>query len=329
MNSRTCWILTEGHAGMEAQCRGLADALGIVPALKRVRVRLPWDWLPNRMWLWPLAAPTRDSDRLAPPWPDLIISCGNVSAPLAAAIRAESGGRTRAVHIQDPKMDLARFDLVIAPRHDGLAGANVMSSKAALHPVTPEKLAAGGQRWAAALAHLPRPLVAVLIGGSNGRHRLTPAVAARLADDLVRLARDSGGALAVTPSRRTGAGALRIIGERLAGLSADIWDGAGDNPYFGILGLADAVVVTGDSVNMVSEACATGKPVHVFDLDGGSAKFDRFHGALRARGITRRFEGRLESWRYDPPDDMARAVAAVRRRLGQSDAEPGKAGGGD
>ena len=80
-----------------------------------------------------------------------------------------------------------------------------------------------------------------------------------------------------------------------------------------MLGLADAIVVTGDSVNMVSEACATGKPVHVFQLDGKSRKFARFHASLESKGFTRPFAGRIESWRYAPCDDMSRCVEAVRR----------------
>jgi uncharacterized protein len=316
MVSRTCWILTEGHAGMEAQCRGLAEALGLAPTVKRVRVRLPWDALPNRLWFRPLAALTADSDKLAPPWPDLVISCGNVSAPLAAAIRRESGGRARAVHIQDPKMDHRQFDLVIAPRHDGLTGGNVLSSAAAIHPVTPDKLAEGARRWAPALAHLPRPMVAVLIGGSNGRHRLTPAIATRLADDLAWLARQTGGSLAVTPSRRTGADNESVIRERLKEVPAFIWDGRGDNPYFGLLGLADAIVVTEDSVSMTSEAIATGKPVYVAAVGGESRRLRRFHRMLMDDGITRPFDGDFAPWTYTPPDDTARAAAEIRRRFG-------------
>jgi len=189
---------------MEAQCRGLADALGLTPVIKRVRIRWLWDILPNRLWFAPLQALAADSDRLDPPWPDLVISCGSVSAPLAAAIRQASGGRTRAVHIQDPRMDPSRFDLIIAPRHDRLSGDNVLASKAAIHPVTPQKLAEGARQWRPVLSKLPQPMIAVLIGGSNGRHRLTPDVVRRLADDLAALARRTGGSLAVTPSRSSG-----------------------------------------------------------------------------------------------------------------------------
>jgi mitochondrial fission protein ELM1 len=103
-----------------------------------------------------------------------------------------------------------------------------------------------------------------------------------------------------------------LLRDSLKGLPAVVWDGCGDNPYFAFLALADAFLVTADSVSMISEAAATGKPVHILDLQGGNAKFARFHAAMRAAGITRPFAGRLESWWYPIPDDTAHAGAAVR-----------------
>ena len=94
-----------------------------------------------------------------------------------------------------------------------------------------------------------------------------------------------------------------------------IWDGSGDNPYMGYLALADVLVVTADSVNMVSEAAATGKPVFVVDLKGGSRKFRLFHEDMRGKGITRPFEGRLETWIYPPLQETARAAEEIRRRF--------------
>jgi mitochondrial fission protein ELM1 len=316
MGARSCWIITEGHAGMEAQCRGLADALHLTPVIKRVRIRRLWSLVPKRLWFAPLQTLAADSDRLDPPWPDLVISCGSASAPLAAAIRLASGGRTRAVHIQDPRIDPQLFDLIIAPRHDGLSGANVLQSKAAIHPVTPQKLAEGARQWRPTLSKLPQPMIAVLIGGSNGRHRLTTDVVRRLADDLAALARQTGGSLAVTPSRRTGAENEAVLRERLQGVPAFIWDGKGENPYFGLLGLADAIVVTEDSVSMTSEAVATAKPVYVAALAGESRRLRRFHRMLMDDGITRPFDGSFASWTYEPPDDTAHAAAEIRRRFG-------------
>ena len=157
--------------------------------------------------------------------------------------------------------------------------------------------------------------MAVLIGGNSKTHTLSAAAVRRLGEQLADLARREGTGLMVTPSRRTGAANVAMLRRALAGLSAEIWDGTGENPYYGFLALADSFIVTGDSVNMVSEAATTGKPVHIVDLDGGSAKFRRFHATLRAEGITRPFSGALENWTYAPLRDTQRAAEEIRRRL--------------
>ncbi|MBL8701430.1 MAG: mitochondrial fission ELM1 family protein [Alphaproteobacteria bacterium] len=318
MTPRSTWILTEGLAGTEAPCRGLAAALGVEPVLKRVRVRQPWDALPGRLWLRPLSAPTRDSDRLAPPWPDLLISSGNVAAPLAVAIKRASGGRTCIVHIQNPKLPLGRFDLVTAPRHDGIEGPNVVVTRATLHGLTRAALAAEAEIWRPRLAGLPRPLVAVLVGGSNRRFKLDTARIHALARDLRRLMAEQGCGIVLTPSRRTGPDNTAVLAGELAVPGAFVWDGKPPNPYLGLLALADFILVTQDSVSMISEAIGTGKPVYWIGLDGRSRRLQRFVDTLTADGILRKFESgtRLEPWRYEPPDDTARVAAEIRRRFG-------------
>ena len=313
---RTCWVVTDGKIGMENQCRGLAEALGLAPVLKRIVVRRPWRWLQPMLTLDALASLSPAGDRLAPSWPDLVIASGRQSVAPALALRRaarRAGHPVRLVQLQDPGVDPARFDLVIVPAHDALCGPNVLATTGALHRIDAGKLAEAGARFAARYAALPRPLVAVLVGGANRAFRFDAAAAGRLGALLRQLTEADGAGLAVTTSRRTPPAATAALRGALEGAPADIWDGDGDNPYFGLLALADAVVATGDSVNMVSEALATGRPVHVFDLPGESAKFGRFHRALRNAGLTRPFAGRLERWTYDPPDDMRRAVAAVER----------------
>lgn len=315
---RTVWIITPGEPGFESQARGLAEALEATPVFKRVRARRPWTWIPGRFWRDPFSALTADSDRFAPPWPDLVISCGRAAAPVALAIKHANGGRTRVLHIQDPRMPLAGFDLVVAPRHDGIAGDNVITTIGAVHPVTTAKLAAAAERWRNAFAKLPRPLLGVLIGGNNGRYTLDEAVTGKIADGLVHLAKQHGAGLVVTPSRRTGAANEALLRQRLADLPAIVWDGRGDNPYLGILGLADAIVVTEDSVSMTSEAIATGKPVYVARLPGRSRRQQQFHEDLMRAGYTRPFNGELATWTYLPPDDTKKAAAEFRRRFGWS-----------
>jgi uncharacterized protein len=309
------WVLHDGKIGMANQVTGLAEALGWPITQKHLAIRPPWRYLPPGLWLAPALAIDPAGARLQPPWPDIVIGCGRNSVAPARMIKRASGGRAFWVQVQDPRFARSEIDLIVAPRHDPAPGENVFRTLGAVHRVTPEKLAADAARWAPTFAALPRPLVAVLIGGDNSVYRLTEERFGALCDRLVALAK-SGVGLAITPSRRTGDTQRAMLQKRLAGLPAFIWDGSGDNPYFAMLGAADAIIATADSVSMISEAASTGKPVHIIELEGGSAKFARFHQAMREAGVTRPFNGTLETWHYAPLDDTARAAAEVRRRLG-------------
>ena len=166
------------------------------------------------------------------------------------------------------------------------------------------------------MAALPHPRIAVLLGGESQAFSFPPEAASAFGAQLAALAKESGGALLVTPSRRTRPDALASLAGAIEDVPHIVWDGTGDNPYFAFLGLADAIVVTEDSVNMVTEAAGTGKPVYVQSLPGRSARLARFHRLMRERGATRPFEGRLESWRYAPINDTEVVAATIRRALG-------------
>jgi mitochondrial fission protein ELM1 len=308
----TCWVVSDGRAGIENPCLGLAEALCLSPIVKRVKLRSPWrqttPYLPLpgiRLALDP------SSDRLDPPWPDLLISSGRQAVALSMAVGRRSP-RTVRVHIQNPGVPFNRFDLVSLPRHDGKSSANLVESVGAIHRVTAEKLSAAALEWGHLAEGRGRPLVSVMIGGSNRFCQLTPQIMTGVAEQLAALVRDQGVGMLITTSRRTGAENEAILKQALSGLPIFLWDGTGPNPYFGMLALADALIVTSDSVAMVSEAASTGKPVHVIDLPGNAPKFTRFHDAIRAEGITRPFQGRLESWTYQPLHDTARLAARVR-----------------
>jgi|SRR5215831_2136084 len=309
--SPVTWALHDGKAGMASQTLGLAEATGFSFIEKQLDIRFPWACLPPRLWLLPLAATRAKEATLSPPWPDLVIGCGRNAAMPTLAIRRASGGRTVAAQIQDPGVGHSEFDLLVVPEHDQLRGRRVVVTRSAVHRVTRARLAAERSRFPA-LAALPRPILSVLIGGTNKAYRLTLRRLGEIADAVAGVLRTQGGAALVTPSRRTGAAGIELLRCRLANLAAVVWDGSGENPYFAYLALADAFMVTADSVSMVSEAAATGKPVHILDLDGGNAKFARFHAAMRSAGVTRPFAGRIESWRYPIPDDTLRAGAALR-----------------
>lgn len=317
MEPKTCWVLTLGIPGMDNQSLGVAEALGMKVVQKFIQPLAPWKHLPPQLWLAPLRLLGSRSDPIAPPWPDVLIGTGRLTAAVAAAIRKASGGKTFTVKIQDPKMAHDAFDLIVTPRHDRCEGANVLHTYGGLHTLTRDRLAAAADRFAPMLAHLPRPLVAVLMGGSNKCYTINASVAHALADKLVCLARHTGAGIALTPSRRTGAEVESVLRERLAEVPSLMWDGQGDNPYLGFLALADYIVVTADSVNMVSEACFTGKPVYVVGLEGGSAKFRRFHEAMDKAGMTRPFTGELQQWTYPPLHETEMVASEIIRRMNQ------------
>ena len=321
MAAETCWALSDGKAGNENSCLGLAEAVGLSTIVKRVRPRAPWSYLPPQLWFAPFSAPGPGSDPLAPPWPDLLIAAGRQSVALSIAIKRASDGRCFTVQLLDPRVDPANFDLVVAPKHDRLEGANVIVTRGALNRITPERLADAAREFEVTVGALPSPRVAVLIGGASKHHRMSAAETAAIGERLASFARASGAGLMVTTSRRTGADNTAVLQAKLGDVGALIWDGAGANPYFGYLAHAEAIIVTSDSVAMTSEACATGKPVFVIELPGGSAKLERFHHALAEAGCTRPFAdavaaGGLESWRYTALGETASVAGEVRRRLG-------------
>jgi mitochondrial fission protein ELM1 len=314
------WAVSDGRAGIEAQVVGLADAVArLRPAritIKRIAWkapfgRLPWGLIPPRLALAPESG-------IAAPWPDIWIAAGRATLPLSTRIRRWSRGRTFVVQTQDPRTSLKPFDLVIPPVHDELAGPNVLPILGAPNRMTPERLASELARFRARIEPLPAPRVALIVGGASKAFDLPPARAAQMADEIANAMAPAGGSLLVSFTRRTPEPARRILTERLSALPGWIWDETGENPYAAFLAAADAVLVTEDSTNLATDAAATGKPVHVLAMAGSSPKFTRFHADLEARGIARRFDGRLESWAYMPLDETDRAAREILRRLSTS-----------
>lgn len=301
---KSCWVVTDiGKIGTENQCIGLAEALGFIPEIKRIKPRSIWRLLPAAYWFNPLEGLSSAYDRLAPPWPDVIIAAGRASVAPTAKIRQLTQGKTKVIQLQNPLVDPGLFDAVIAPQHDNLTGKNVIVTEGALHRVTHERLSQEAHKFTSLVTSLPRPLVAVLIGGSNRCYKVKPEHMQKMGERLKALCKQEGFGLAVTISRRTEPENKDALVESLKDAPAVIWTGEGENPYFGFLGLADYIVVTCDSVSMTSEACFTGKPVYSYFFEGGSAKFKRFHAYFQEKGYTKPFEDNISSWSYAPLND--------------------------
>jgi mitochondrial fission protein ELM1 len=310
------WIITDGKAGMDVQARGVADALGLAYEQKIVapkglyRITAPWG---------PVARAERFGEpgsRFAPPWPVIAIATGRASIPYVRALKRKAGAATFTVVLQDPKTGPGTADLIWVPAHDLRRGSNVITTPTSPHSFSAARLADLRRHVPPAIAALPAPRIAVILGGKNAVYKYTEADDARFAAALGSLA-SLGASFLITPSRRTHQRLVSAVEAATRSAPRILWDGSSDNPYPQFLAHADALVVTADSVNMTGEACATGKPVYVFEPSAGSAKFRRFHETLRSLGATRPLPERvtaLPSWDYTPLDSARIIAGEIERR---------------
>ncbi len=293
------WALTGHKLGDKGQVLALAEALGWPFEVKSFAYRRT-ELITNL-----LCGPTlagivaARSSALGPPWPDLIITAGRRNEPVARWIQARAAEegragdqRVRIVHLGRPWAPLDRFDLIVTtPQYKLPQRPNILHNETPLFRINRQRLEQEGARWRDRLAQLPRPLVALFIGGSSGAYVFDKAAAQRLAAQAQDLVGGLGGSLLVSTSARTPAATPEILA---AGLTCPHslyrWTAeAEDNPYFAYLALADQLIVTGDSMSMLTEACFTGKPVHIFDL-GEGADAMRVGGGGRLRLLPRRWD---------------------------------------
>ena len=306
--SLQCWVITEGMAGTENQCLGVAEALGVEPAVKRVKLRGIWKLFSPYIGF--ECAGTFDP-KLEGPWPDLLLASGRKSIAASRYIKKMSGGKTFTVQIQDPRISPKHFNLVAVPEHDPTRGENVVVTHAAPNRVTDMKLTRARNDFSPLFAMMPSPHIAVMIGGNSKAHTMSEHGMEKLGAQLSQLP----GSLMITASRRTSdeqkAAFLRGLGDR----PHFFWDGTGENPYFGMLAWANVILVTADSVSMLGDAATTGKPVYMIPMDGGTVRFDKFHQHLKDYGAVRPFMGHLENWSYEPLRDSAIIAAEILRRM--------------
>ncbi len=267
------WVLMGHKAGDNSQVLALAEGLGVPFEIKRF-VYNRFEPLAHALIGATLAGIDRArSSDLAAPWPDLVLTAGRRNEPVARWIKKAAGYHpVHVVHVGRPWSNLDHFDLVVTtPQYRLPERPNVLHNQTPLHRVTPQRLVDDADAWAPRLAHLPQPFVAVVIGGSSGPYSFDHRAAQRLAEQASALARRLGGSLLVTTSARTPAATIDTF-ERTVSVPAYLYrwaKDATDNPYFGFLGLAHSIIVTGDSMSMLAEACAAEKPVYIFDLGEG------------------------------------------------------------
>ncbi|MCX2982427.1 nucleoside-diphosphate sugar epimerase [Halieaceae bacterium IMCC14734] len=311
MDEPLIWVLLGRKAGDNTQVLALADALGLSYERKQISAR-SWELLPHLLLGATLAGiDQRQSSSLVAPWPDLVISAGRRNEPVARWIQQQSGGHAKLVHLGRPWSALARWDLIVTTGQYFLPRAdNILHNQLPLLRLQSEQLAAAGEQWLPILKNLPRPWLALMVGGNSGRFVLTSDKAARLGRQANLLAEQAGGSLLITDSPRTPAASFEALENQLTVPVHCFRFGRTDsaNPYLGYLALADEFVITGESMSMLAEAASCGKPLHIFDMEDAGSWWRHGH-QFRFKPLSHRLAMR---W---GPQRMRRDIGKIQQLL--------------
>ena len=334
------WVVSDGTAGMRLQAVALADALrraqaswdfeeysvsphGTVRMLPRLAA-----WMPGL----PLYAATTGQLQRRPHtghFPDILITCGRRMAGLALALRRRAhaaGTPTQIVHIQDPRVAPRLFDALVVPRHDPARGPNVLVTTGSLNRLTLGSIQRAmmdmPSRW---LGTTRRTAVAVLLGGDNRRYRVTAEMATAMATRLASFAAANAAQLIPVASRRTPDGLIDSITAALPADQVMLPQDDEPNIYPGVLGLAQATIITADSVNMASEAAISGKPVMIApwraatpdNPSGEAGRIRAFHDAMFAAGHTVPLGQTIPSGPFERLDEMDELATRLLALLGR------------
>lgn len=303
------WLIVGDRLGDNAQTENLMAGLGLPYERRYVKVVDPWvkgkpKVIPSLHHL-DLDA----SDELAAPWPDMVVTVGRRMSMVARWIREQSGGQTRIVLVGKPSGATDPYSLIITSSEVQMPPAsNLLKISLPLLRVDQERVRQAAEDWRARFASLPRPLVAILVGGPTNPFVFNRGVNRR----LLRIARqvvERGGTPYFTTSPRTPPEATAALQRDLpAGAQFFEWQrGAPDNPYHALLGLADEFVVTGESISMLVEVAKLGRPLAIFPLPFGPlGKLDQYRR-------------RAARWLYAPPAGSGLdAVRGALRSVGQA-----------
>lgn len=312
------WVLADDRAGNVNQALGVAEALDIPFEVKQINytksARLP-NIIRGASLMGIDLAKTSELDS---PWPDIVIAAGRKTAPVARYIKKISGGKTKLVQLMWPGFPHGDFDLIATPKHDDIApGGRVINTIGAPNRITQKILDSKREKWLKEFAHMPSPRIAVLIGGTTKKGKFTEEHAHDLVDKINLFMQEKGGSLLITNSRRTGEKPTEVIKHGIkCKFHFHDFHSSNENPYFGYLAISDAIIVSGDSISMCSEACSTGKPVYIYAPENITPdKHRNFHQNLYEKGYAKPLTGEKSRWKYTPLEDAKKLAEIIKENF--------------
>ena len=262
--------------------------------------------------------------------PDIAIGCGTTTQSALLALKKATN--TFTVCVQRPRGNESLFNAVVAPQHDYSENEistiekdpnySVILTLGAVGHINKERLNTHRKKALSRFANLPTPRTAVLIGGNNRAFSLTPQICKQLATSIHK--ESPHGGIMISTSRRTDINCIQALAVEFSSRgNCFFYDGNSENnPYFDILAAADRFLVTGDSVNMISEACTTAKPVQILSLPiismRSAKKFLFFHRVLQTAQCAHPWEGEFIKWQPHGLNDTYHAAQLVMTKWQQS-----------
>ena len=303
-------LLTQGMHGMVSQVEGLARALGFTYKHQSIELKPFWNLLPPKL--------TPISENLVKEKfvcdSKVIISCGRKSVIPSIALKKRLGKEIFTIHIQNPKVALKHFDLVISPEHDDIKGNNVLSTKGAIHYLTKKEIKDN-------LNYLnvnkeKKKLVAFIIGGPNKYYNYNDQAIQQLFTKIKTLFTPDKFKIIIVPSYRT---PEKIIKKAFDTFNFNhiVIKTVDKKAYLSALALADISVVTCDSTSMISEAAITGKPVYIAMMkpNKNNRRFKKFYSLLTDLGITRELKDSVEEWSYESLNEVNRVAPIIKTKM--------------
>ena len=311
MNKLKGLLLTEGLHGMISQVEGLAKALDMDYFHEKVELNSPWNLVP------PSLTPKKKfifKNEINKEY-DVIISCGRKSVIPSIVLKKNSNKKIVNIHIQNPKVSLENFDIVVAPDHDSLDGPNVLISKGAIHYLTLDEIHKA-KDYLLSKIEKQKEVVTLILGGPTKYYNYDNESMIQIFSKINKQILEKNMQLIIIPSNRTPEKIIQFAKEYF-NKNRLIIDNVDKQAYLSSLALAKYIIVTCDSSSMISEAALTGKPVYVAMIPAmrNDKRFKKFRDLLESMNIIRKLEDSLDTWSYEKLDETNRIAKQIKEKL--------------
>ena len=269
MFKRNCWILSDNLIGHEKQSISLAEKLNINYKIIKIKklnfIERKFSFFFN----------LKKKNFFKSPFPKLIISCGKHTAYYSKLIKKKLNKEIFSIFIQKPPININSFDVVVSPKHDKCKGLNVIETEGALTKINSKYIKNINKKKPPRI--LKEKFISVLIGGDSRHHKITRSILDKIIKNLKSIQEKKKIRVFILISRRTGKKDYLYLKKNLISKNfIFVLPNSKKVSYLNAISFAKAIIVTSDSVSMVTEACSTGKPTYIIDIPTKSERFSLF-----------------------------------------------------